>query len=154
MADPLAQFRKKPVEAAETAAGPAPPKVPEGYMAFDTKDHVERLRIRRANAPARSPSYAYLLDIAHDGPFGTNFVLVYTFMMVMVRGKNLQGIISALELGTADFIQEFDPDRWEMPKDESAAFIESIEVAVQQSAPSISQSEESGGVPHKERTRH
>jgi hypothetical protein len=153
VADPLAQFRKTPVEAGERAAGPAKPREPEGYLAFDTKDKVDRLRVRRANAPTRSPGYAYLLDIAYDGSYGTNFVLVFTFLMVLVRGRNLQGIVTALELGTVDFIQEFDPDRWEKPKDETAALIESIEIVVQDSGPSVSQAEESGGVPRKERTR-
>jgi hypothetical protein len=54
-----------------------------------------------------------------------------------VRGRNLQALIFALENGMVDYIQEFDPDRWTKP-DESAAFIESIEVVVQESAGSIS----------------
>ncbi len=40
---------------------------PDGYVAFDAKDNVARLRIRRANDPARAPGYAYLLDILSDG---------------------------------------------------------------------------------------
>ena len=48
----------------------------------------------------------------------------------MVRGKNLQKMVFAIESGMADFIQEFDPERWEKPKDEMAAFIESIEIQV------------------------
>jgi hypothetical protein len=138
MNDPLAQFRKKPV-------GPSsempPPKGTDEYVAFDAKDKVDRLKIRRANDPTRSPGYAYLLDVVYDGAYGTNFVLVFTFLMVLVRGRNLQGVVMALEMGTADFIQEFDPERWQKPKDESAPFIESIEVVVQESGPSISESE-------------
>src|SRR5436190_184151 len=83
MSDPLAHFRKKPGPGGE--ARPTAQE-PDEYVAFGAKDKVERLRIRRAFAPTRSPGYAYLLDIAYDGPFGTNFVLVYTFLMVMVRG--------------------------------------------------------------------
>src|ERR1700733_13934944 len=99
MNDPLAAYRKKPVgPAAQTTT----PKKEDGYVAFDAKDKVDRLKIRRANAPTRSPGYAYLLDIIYDGPYGTNFVLVYTFLMVLVRGKNLQGLVTALEMGTAD----------------------------------------------------
>jgi hypothetical protein len=45
MNDPLAAFRKK-------ASGPgseaAPPETPEGYVAFDAKDKVDRLKIRRS----------------------------------------------------------------------------------------------------------
>ena len=138
MNDPLAQFRKRP---AGTSADTPPPKSSDEYVAFDAKDKVDRLKIRRANDPTRSPGYAYLLDIVYDGPYGTNFVLVFTFLMVLVRGKNLQSVVMALEMGTVDFIQEFDPERWQVPSDEKAPFIESIEVIVQESGPSIADSE-------------
>jgi len=144
MADPLAQYRKKPANEANGAENTVPPKDADAYVAFDAKDKVARLKIRRKADPTRSPGYAYLLDVVYDGTFGTNFVLVYTFMMVLVRGKNLQPVIMALEMSTAEFIQEFDPDKWEKPKDEKVPFIESIEVVVQDSGPSITESEESG----------
>ena len=149
MADPLAPFRKKPVEPVE--AGETKPTAPGGrssYQAFDAKDKVDRLKVRRANAPTRSPGYNYLLDIAYDGPYGTNFVLIFTFMMVLVRGKNLQGVVTALEMGTADFIQEFDPDLWDKPTDPESAIIDSIEVVVQESAPSITEAETAGKTKH------
>ena len=138
MADPLAQFRKKPPGAVE--AGTAVRQQDE-YVAFETKDKVDRLLIRQANAQARSPGYAFLLDIAYDGPYGTNFVLYYSFMMmVLVEGRNLQPVIMALQMGTAEFIQEYS-DRWPTPKDEKAPFIQSIKVVVEQGGPSISHSE-------------
>jgi hypothetical protein len=145
MNDPLAQFRKKPVG---PASGTKTPKDPGEYVAFDAKDKVDRLKIRRTNDPTRSPGYAYLLDVVYDGEYGTNFVLVYTFLMVLVRGKNLQNLVMALEMGTADFMQEFDADRWQKPADEKAPFIESIEVVVQESGPSISESEAGKGTVH------
>ncbi len=127
MNDPLAQFRKKPTASrAVTTAG----EEQEEYLAFGTKDRTSRLKIRRASAPTRAPGYAYLLDIAYDGGFGTNFVLAFTFFTVLVRGKNLQLVITALETNTADFIQEFDPDRWPKPKDATAPYIESIELVM------------------------
>ena len=151
MADPLAQFRRKPLVSAESTT---PPKSTGEYVAFDAKDKVDRLKIRRANDPTRAPGYAYLLDIAYDGNFGTNFVLVYTFLMVLVRGRNLQLVITALEMGMADFIQEFDPDRWQKPTDEKAPFIESIKVIVQENGPTISESEKAGREKAPERSLH
>jgi hypothetical protein len=151
MIDPLAQYRKK---AAGAAAEATPPKDANEYVAFEAKDRVERLRIRRANDPTRAPGYAYLLDVVYDGPHGTNFVLVYTFIMVLVRGRNLQPVIMALEMGTAEFIQEFDPDRWGKLKDASAPFIESIEVVVQDNGASISESERSGKEKAPDRSLH
>jgi len=141
MSDPLAQYRK-------------PPPPPGEYVAFDAKDNVSRLKIGRANDPTRSPGYNYLLDVVYDGEFGTNFTLIYTFLMVLVRGRNLQPVVMALQMGTADFIQEFDPDRWQMPKDEKAPFIESIHVVVQDSGSSVADSEQSGNQREKGLTRH
>ena len=139
MSDPLAQFRKKP----PTQSGPPPrsAEVKAAYVAFDGKDKLDRLRIRRANAATRSPGYAYLLDVVYDGEFGTEIVLVYTYMMVLIRGRNLQTLVIALEISTADFIQEFDSDRWEMPADKSAAFVESIEVVVKAGDEAVTTSE-------------
>jgi hypothetical protein len=143
MDDPLAKFRGKLTGAPVTASSaPAKPNEPDEYVAFATKDKTTRLRIRRALAPTRSPGYGYLLDVVYDGSFGTNFVPVYTYLMVLVRGKNLQALVFALENGMADFIQEFDPDRWAKPTDEKAAFIESIKVVVQESASSMSGTEQ------------
>ena len=148
MADPLAQFRKSPqVPPGAASTGDGGSK--EEYAAFGAKDKVQRLRIRRAMAPTRSPGYAYLLDVVYDGSYGTNFVLVYTFLMVLVRGQNLQQLVFALENGQVDFIQEFDAAQWDKPSDSSAAFIESIEIVVQESAASISGAEKS-----KEPVRH
>jgi len=99
-------------------------------VAFGTKDKVRRLRIRSAAALTHSPGYNLLLDVVSDGQHGTNCILVYTILLVMVQGKNLQKMVFAIENGMADYIQEFDPDRWQKPKDAEAAFIDSIEIKV------------------------
>jgi hypothetical protein len=146
MNDPLAQYRRKP---ANVTTETPPPKGPEEYVAFDAKDKVDRLLIKQAKSQARTPGYGYLLDIAYDGPYGTNFVLYYSFMMmVLVEGRNLQPIVMAIQMGTASFIQEYDSERWPMPpKDGKAPFIESITVLVEQGGPSVTQN----GKPAKEK---
>jgi hypothetical protein len=153
MNDPLAQYRKKP--AGNSATETPPPKSPVEYLAFDAKDNVDRLSIRQANTQSRTPGYAYLLDITHDGPFGTNFVLYYSFMMVvMVEGKNLQPVIMAIQMGTAEFIQEYDADRWPMPKDAKLPFIESIKVIVEQGGPSATPPKKSDDGKERGRSLH
>ena len=127
MADPLAQFRKVPVA---SKGGTVPPAEADEYVAFGTKDKVRRLRIRSAAALTHSPGYNLLLDVVSDGQNGTNCILVYTVLLVLVQGKNLQKMVFAIENGMADYIQEFDPDRWQKPKDAEAAFIDSIEIKV------------------------
>jgi hypothetical protein len=49
-------------------------------------------------------------------------------MSVLVRGRNLQEIVFAIQNNMAVYIQEFDPDRWPKPKDDKAPFIENIDV--------------------------
>jgi hypothetical protein len=151
MNDPLAQYRKKPVA---NVAEPTPPKGPEEYVAFDAKDKVERLSIRLADRQARTPSYGYLLDIAHDEP-GTSFMLYYSFMMlVLVEGRNLRPVIMAVQMGTAEFIQEYDPARWAKPKDEKAPFIESIQITMEQGGPPTSQNGKAENEKAKGRSLH
>ena len=123
--DPLAQYRRTPPV---PTGGTTPPKETDEYVAFGTKDRVNRLRIRSANAPVNSPGYNILLNVVYDGEHGTNFMLVYTVLMVLVRGKNLQKLVFALENGMADYIQEFDPGKWQKPTDATAPVIEYIEV--------------------------
>ncbi len=142
MRDPLAAYRKR--------SGGAPggeTTESDGYVAFGAKDNVDRLRIRRVTPPTRAPGYAYLLDIASDGESGTSFVLVYTFLLVIVRGRNLQPIIMAVESGTADFLQQYDPERWAKP-DANVPIIESIEVEMQESGSSVAESEKLGKTLH------
>ena len=119
MTDLLAAYRRKPIVEAD--------KVPSGYVGFGGKDRVERLKIRFAKGLTHAPGYFYLRNISYDGEHGTNCVLLFDFMVVLLKGKNLQSLISSLMLGTVDFIQEFNPDVWVKPSDDSA-LIESIEI--------------------------
>ena len=123
--DPLAPYRKVPL----ASAGTAPPAEAEKYVAFDTKDKVFRLRIRNADDSICAPGYNILLNLLYDKQ-GTHFILTYSVLMVLVRGRNLQRVIFAIENGMADYIQEFDFTRWPEPTDATAPFIESIEVKV------------------------
>ena len=125
--DPLAQFRKTPVT---PKGGMLPPKESDEYVAFGTKDKVRRLDIRMVPDIEHSPAYILLLDVVSDGRRGTNIMLVYTVLLVMVKGANLQKMAFAVKNQMADYIQAFDPERWQKPADAQAAFIESIEVKV------------------------
>ncbi len=144
MTDPLAQYRRKPAGMSVATEQAPPPKGPDGYIAFDTKDRVGRLKIFKKNYPTHTPGYHYLLDVVYSGHNVSHIVLVFTFLMVFIRGKNMQPIVSALELGTADFIREFDPDKWPKPDDSQAAVIESIKVAVKENGPGLSEADDHG----------
>ena len=105
--------RQAGVEQQHTAPGPVAQRAVPG----------QRLR----SGATRAPGYLNLLDVVSDDSMGTYFMLVFTFMMVRVRGVHLQSVILAIESGTAAFLQEFDGKRWLKP-DPSMPFIESIEV--------------------------
>ncbi len=100
--DPLAQWRRSSRPPTDT-----PPTGPEQYLAFDTKDKVFCLRIRGADDFIYAPRYNILLNVLYDKQ-GTHFILTYTVMLVLARGKNLQKVVFAIENGMADYIQEFD----------------------------------------------
>lgn len=121
----LAQFRRT---GATSGGGPKPPHAPDEYVAFAAKDKTQFLDIRSAKPPYQSPRNNLLVNVAHDGPLGTNFLVTYTTMSVLVRGRNLQEIVFAVQNLQAVYIQEFDPDKWPKPKNEKAPFIESIAV--------------------------
>ena len=123
--DLLAQYRRT---TGSTPVGKAVPTDTDEYTAFGVRDKVQRLRIRSLTAPVNSPGYNILLNVVYDGEHGTHFMLVYTVLAVLVRGKNLQKLIFAIENGHADFIQQFDPARWKKPPEADATIIDSIEV--------------------------
>lgn len=145
MSDPLSQWRRNPIPAKKSAGADSPPITPQGarnsYRAYEGKDNVMRLLIKRANAPERSPLYADLADVISDGRFGTNFVLLFGVVIASVRGKNLQELVTSLRNHTIDFIQEFDPDLWDLPSDSSVPIIESIEIHVPDGSPNLDTNE-------------
>ena len=134
MTDPLAPYRRKPTTTTE------PPKEPASYVAFGGKDRVERLKIHFAKERTHAPSYLHLQNLSYDGQHGTSCILMFDFMCVLIRGKNLQGLVTALENGTVDFIQEFNPDLWPKPDDKSP-LVESIEIMQPDENPSLAPSD-------------
>ena len=122
--DLLSQYRRTPPS---RPLGGAVSTDGNEYVAFGVRDRTHRLRIRSLAAPVNAPGYNILLNVVYDDR-GTNFMLVYTVLMVLVQGKNLQKLIFAIENGHADYIQQFDPAKWQKPTAADAAVIESIEV--------------------------
>ena len=123
--DLLAQYRRtSPAPVGRVVATDS-----DEYAAFGVRSGgAHRLRIRSLSAPVNAPGYNILLNVVYDGEQGTNFMLVYTVLMVLVQGKNLQKLIFAIENGHADYIQQFDPAKWQKPSAADAAVIDSIEV--------------------------
>ncbi|SMF97899.1 hypothetical protein SAMN02949497_4775 [Methylomagnum ishizawai] len=124
--DPLAKFRKSPTVKPEATLPESKAGLPD-YQAFDAKDKIKRLEIRRVMGAFHTPAYAYLLNVIFDGYHGTELVLVYSFMLVKVKGRNLHPITLAVQEGKCAFIQDYDPRAFAEPAPD-APFIESIEI--------------------------
>jgi len=98
------------------------------YEAYRVKERgAERLEIRRVLGASHAPGYRYLMDVSFNGDFGTELVLIYSFLMVKIKGKQMQPLIHAILEGTCAFIQDFHSNEFSPPQP-GAAIIESIEI--------------------------
>lgn len=125
--DLLKQFRGTPSD--KVLAGPT--RVT--YQAFkkaDTRQH--RLKLRPSLRAWQRVNYDYLQRIVEDGIFGTQIGLVFSFSVVIIKGRNLLPIADAIDAQLCEYVQQFDAERWEMPPaDDKAPFVESMEIHVQ-----------------------
>jgi hypothetical protein len=115
--DPLSQFRRqeqRTQDAASTLANLGGLKPYEAYKAQDRKP--ERLEIRRLLAPTHAPSYRYLMDVSYDGGGGTIINLIYSFVAVEIKGRNLQPVAYSIVENRCDFIQDYDPREHAQPE--------------------------------------
>jgi len=130
--DPLQRFRR-PGGAPEPAPQPATPAASKDeYEPFKSVTRRQlRLKIRPYLRAWERIGYAYLHRIVEDGDYGKQIALVYQFAVIVIKGRNLQVIAEAIGDEQCEFIQAFDPDKWEQPSDESKPFIESIDIHVQ-----------------------
>jgi hypothetical protein len=128
--DPLAKFRKAPIakRSERKPAGPAQAAGGRGpYKAFDSKDKLVCLEIRRVRGTTHCPTYAYLLNVAYDFEVYTAIEVSFPFMRVRVSGRNLRELVTALKLRKCEYIQEFHSGEHERPG-EDQPLIESITV--------------------------
>jgi hypothetical protein len=123
--DKLAQFRKAPIVTEQSQA-----EFPEddgSYLAFHAVDRDQkRLSARAVGVAWVHATYSFLQYITEDAGRGRMFYLVFGFMVIEVRGRNLSPVVDAIRREACTFIQQFDPGKWEKPKDASEPIIESI----------------------------
>lgn len=101
------------------------------YEAFRVANKRQlRLKICPALRAWERMHYGYLLRIVEDGLYGTELALVFTFSVVVIKGRNLQPIAEAIDAEACEFIQQYDPARWQTPTDATAPFIEDIAIHV------------------------
>jgi hypothetical protein len=127
MADQLESFRRKGAAVSVVKASMAPADK-EPYVAFGTKDKLGRFDIRTKDGLSHAPAYNYLLDVSYDRRAYTSVLLVLSFMLVRIRGRNLKPLVDAIKLHTCEFIAEFDPQDFEPPAEAEATLVESITI--------------------------
>jgi hypothetical protein len=110
-------------------SGPPATRTSRAYVAFETREHAQRLHIRCAAQPSRYPAYSCLLDIIYDHDFGKTFTLVYSFMMVEVTGHHLGAIVQAIAEGNCERIREFHHKLYDAPEP-GAPVIETVAITV------------------------
>lgn len=99
------------------------------YEAFRKRSRPVRHMHICPNGPFwHSGPYRYFLHLAQDGSHGTMLMLVYSFMVVTIRGKRLHTIAASILQEHCHAIRAFNPQEDERPTDESAPFIESIKI--------------------------
>jgi hypothetical protein len=103
-------------------------ELPE-YQAFDAKDRTKIIRIRRTNGTHHAPANTYLLDVVSDGGKNQEIAIIYSFMVVKIRGRNLHRLQLVIEKRECDFIQNYDPLVFAPPEPDEAVIYD-IEVIV------------------------
>ena len=124
--DPLAQFRQgqSAGQAANRSTKPSQGKRP--YEAYDKRGkpcpYTEILCIAQ---PSQSPQSRFFLAAVFSADFDDAFTLLYSFMAVEIRGRNLKEVRQAVQNGRCEFIQEYHENEF-LPPPKGEPVIESV----------------------------
>ncbi|HEU5375750.1 MAG TPA: hypothetical protein VFV38_09945 [Ktedonobacteraceae bacterium] len=115
MGDQLSRFRR---EQPATKAN-APVNTTAGKRAYEAFDKTGKpspyTEIRCVTQPSQSPQSRFFMAAVFSNDFDDAFTLIYSFMAVEVRGKNLKEIRRAIQNGRCEFIQEYHENEFSMP---------------------------------------
>ena len=123
--DPLVQFRKE--QTTRTAANDnKASKIGTGkkpYEAFDSTGKPSLYtEIRCVLQPSQS---RFFMAAVFSADYDDAFTLLYSFMAVEVKGRNLKEVRRAIQIGRCEFIQEYNENEFLKPG-KDAPVIESI----------------------------
>lgn len=106
MSDQLSRFRREAV-----ARPSSPAKESAGkriYEAFDTTGKPSPYtEIRCIMQPSQSLQGRFLTAVIFSADFDNAFTLLYSFIAVEVKGRNLREVRRAIQSGRCEFIQEY-----------------------------------------------
>jgi hypothetical protein len=81
--------------------------------------------IRCVMQPSQSPQTRFFLAAVFSTDYDEAFTLIYSFLAIEIRGKNLTAVRRAIQNGRCEFIQEYHENEFEQPG-RNAPVIESI----------------------------
>lgn len=144
MSDPLSQFcrAKTPQATASTMKSLQAGKRP--YEAYDASGKpCPYTEIRCLLQPSQAPQSRFLMAVVFSADYEEAFSLIYSFVAVEVRGKNLKPVRKAVQNGRCEFIQEYHEDEF-LPPAKQVPVIESIRFITGQKLDDILASHKAG----------
>ena len=112
MSDPLAQYRTqgKQSTAIQQDTGKRP------YEAYDKKGKpCPYTEILCVSQPSQSPQTRFFLAAVFSADYDDAFTLLYSFVAVEIKGRNLKPIRQAIQNGRCEFIQEYHENEFSEP---------------------------------------
>ncbi|GHO98723.1 hypothetical protein KSF_087710 [Reticulibacter mediterranei] len=86
------------------------------YEAFDTADKpCPYTEFRCVSQPSQSPQSRFFLGAVFRIDEDTALTLLYSFLAVEIRGRNLKAVRQAVQNGCCSFLQEFDEATFHLP---------------------------------------
>src|SRR5579885_2540211 len=120
--DPLSQFRKEPVtKTTSLTTGNSTGKRP--YAAYDTSGKL--CPYMEFRCVTQSSQSRFFMASVFSTDFDDGFTLLYSFIVVEVRGKNLKDVRRAIQQGRCEFIQEYHENEF-LPPRKGEPVIESV----------------------------
>jgi hypothetical protein len=65
--------------------------------------------------PSQAPQSRFLMAVVFSADYDEAFSLIYSFMAVEVKGKNLNQVRRAIQNGKCEFIQEYHENEFDKP---------------------------------------
>ena len=99
----------------DAARPEAPAAGRKPYLAHEGKDRQIYLRLHPYKRKSSGSEYRHLFYYEYDDEIFETLVLEFGFIEVLVTGKNLEPIVTAIDNHTCRYIREFHPDVHEHP---------------------------------------
>lgn len=116
MNDPLSQFRREPAVKPQARTTGVTGNKKKAYEPFDTMGKpCSYTEIRCIMQPSQAPQSRFLMAVVFSADYDEAFTLIYSFMAVEVKGKNLHQVRRAVQSGRCEFIQEYHENEFDKP---------------------------------------